>query len=55
MELQSRFSTDERFRMDARFLEEDEEKEEKGELLFVTNVFIFFVKLDNELLVPTPK
>lgn len=27
MELQSRFGTDERFRMDSRFLEDDEEEE----------------------------
>lgn len=31
MELQSRFGTDERFRMDSRFLEDEEEEEEKGE------------------------
>nr|XP_033481693.1 nucleolar protein 8 [Epinephelus lanceolatus] len=31
MELQSRFGTDERFRMDSRFLEEDEDKEEDSE------------------------
>lgn len=32
MELQSRFGTDERFRMDSRFLEDDEkEEEESGE------------------------
>lgn len=32
MELQSRFGTDERFRMDSRFLEEDEAQEgESGE------------------------
>lgn len=31
MALQSRFGTDERFRMDARFLEEEEETGEKGE------------------------
>ncbi|XP_026162382.1 nucleolar protein 8 isoform X2 [Mastacembelus armatus] len=31
MELQSRFGTDERFRMDSRFLEEDEDKEEESE------------------------
>ncbi|XP_068452020.1 nucleolar protein 8 [Clinocottus analis] len=31
MELQSRFGTDERFRMDSRFLEEEEEEEDKGE------------------------
>lgn len=29
MWLQSRFGTDERFRMDSRFLEEDEDKEEE--------------------------
>ncbi|KAM7401672.1 hypothetical protein PAMP_016968 [Pampus punctatissimus] len=31
MELQSRFGTDDRFRMDSRFLEEDEDKEEESE------------------------
>lgn len=31
MELQSRFGTDERFRMDSRFLEDEEEEEEKRE------------------------
>lgn len=36
MELQSRFGTDERFRMDSRFLEEDKDKEEEsGEALAV--------------------
>lgn len=30
MELQSRFGTDERFRMDSRFLEEDMDKEEES-------------------------
>lgn len=30
MELQSRFGTDERFRMDSRFLEDEEEEEETG-------------------------
>lgn len=36
MELQSRFGTDERFRMDSRFLEEDEDKEEEsGEVLVI--------------------
>lgn len=30
MALQSRFGTDERFRMDSRFLEEDEKQEEES-------------------------
>lgn len=30
MELQSRFGTDDRFRMDSRFLEKDEDKEEES-------------------------
>lgn len=30
MELQSRFGTDDRFRMDSRFLDEDKEEEESG-------------------------
>lgn len=38
MDLQSRFATDDRFRMDSRFLESDSEEEQEGKCLIVQTV-----------------
>lgn len=40
MDLQSRFATDDRFRMDSRFLESDSEEEQEGKCLIVQTVMI---------------
>lgn len=40
MDLQSRFATDDRFRMDSRFLESDSEEEQEGKCLIVQTVLI---------------
>ena len=40
MDLQSHFGTDERFRMDSRFLESDSEEEQEGKCLIVQTVLM---------------
>lgn len=37
MELQSRFGTDPRFHMDAKFLESDEEEQQQGQMILILN------------------
>lgn len=40
MDLQSHFATDDRFRMDSRFLESDSEEEQEGKCLIVQTVLM---------------
>lgn len=40
MDLQSHFATDDRFRMDSRFLESDSEEEQEGKSLIVQTVLM---------------
>lgn len=40
MDLQSRFGTDDRFRMDSRFIESDTEEEQEGKFLIIQTVLM---------------